>query len=182
MSPVGVVTFVVCLLFVGSLAEDNPRGDWLCAQVRDYQRRHPLSNVIAFGAGDFRFNGPIDAVDLVYQANGCNQGVGGLGSAIIGGTVGQLADDLGTAVLPGAARGLGDAVTNYMNPCKKFKMVAFADGSFTRRGDGGFENWCFAGMQNMQTTFVRKGSFDKGLSPLSLVYSIIMSCMKIAEW
>lgn len=136
---------IVSLLFVGSQAEDKARGDWLCAQVRQYQKTHPLSNVIAFAAGDFRFNGPIDAADIVYEVNGCNQGVGGLGSAMIGGTVGDIANEFGPAVLPGAGRRIGDAVVNYMNPCKKFKMVAFADGSFTRRGDGGFENWCFSG-------------------------------------
>ena len=105
-----------------------------------------MSNVIAFASGEFRFNGPIDATDLVYQSNGCDQGVGGLGSAMIGGTVGSIANEVGPAVLPGAGRRIGDAVVNYMNPCKKFKMVAFADGSFTRRGDGGFENWCFVGV------------------------------------
>lgn len=145
MVPAGLLTLIVSLLFVGSQAEDKARGDWLCAQVRQYQKTHPLSNVIAFAAGDFRFNGPIDAADIVYEVNGCNQGVGGLGSAMIGGTVGDIANEFGPAVLPGAGRRIGDAVVNYMNPCKKFKMVAFADGSFTRRGDGGFENWCFSG-------------------------------------
>lgn len=145
MMPSEIIIFLVCLFFIGSLAEDKARGDWLCAQVQDYQKRHPFSNVIAFAAGEFQLNGPIDFADLVYQVNGCDQGVGGLGSAIIGGTVGNIANEFGPAVLPGAGKKVGDAVINYMNPCKKFKMVAFADGTFTRRGDGGFENWCFAG-------------------------------------
>ena len=145
MMPAGAISFLVCLLFVGSQAEDKARGDWLCAQVREHQKKHPFSNVIAFASGDFRLNGPIDAVDLVYEVNGCGRGVGGLGTAMIGGTVGDIANTVGPAVLPGAGKKIGDAVINYINPCRKFKMVAFADGSVTRRGDGGFENWCFVG-------------------------------------
>lgn len=140
-----LVSTLLFALSLGTSAQDTARGSWLCRQVGDFQASHPHRNVIAFSQGTYQFYGPLDAKEIKYEVNGCDEGVGGLGSAIIGGQVGSFADRVGPAVLPGVGRTMGDAIVNRINYCLTFKLVAFSHGIFRRDGPGGFENWCFRG-------------------------------------
>ena len=138
------------ILFSSALrgVSSQSRGDWLCGQVRDYAEHHPNQNVIAFASGTYNFQGLVSNREITYEANGCDRGISGIGSALIGGSVGDVADMAGSTaegLMPGVYRTTGNSFVNYMNPCAKFQLVAFNEGTFQRTGDGGYENWCFVG-------------------------------------
>lgn len=140
-----ISALVFCSLSLEAHAVDQARADWLYQRVRDHAAENPGMNVIAFAKGRYNFQGPVVAKTIKYQANGCDLGIRGLGSATIGGRLGDVANRGIPAVLPGSAREATDRVINYVNYCPTFKLVAFQSGTFIRDGDGGFDNWCFTG-------------------------------------
>lgn len=137
------LAFLLVLCIAIASADNKGRGEWLCGEVTKYALQHPGKNVIAFAAGDYKLNGPATAVELTYEGDGCEH-VTRLGSSVLGDS-GKPIDAVVENFVPGAGKKMGDAALKWVLPCRKYKMVAFVDGTFTRYGDGGYENWCFTG-------------------------------------